>query len=390
MKILHTADWHAGRSLHGTDRTPEIRDALDEIAELAKQEAVDLIAVAGDLFDTKNPSADAEAAVYGFFRDTGAAGIPSVVIAGNHDSGARLDAVASLLQLASVHVVGLPRVAGDGGTFDLELGGERVRVAALPFVSERRLVRATQVLHEDLGEQRASYRSSMRQLIANLTAGFGPDAINLLMMHTTLEGATLANSEYAFHASETYTIDADPIPMSTSYVALGHIHKPQPIQGLAEHMGRYSGSPLQLDFGEQGDAKYVYVVDARAGRATELVREHRIEAGKRLKQVRLDPEALERRSAELADWRGWLKIRLLLDRPRPGLKERIRADLPNVLSVETVLPEIDDGDTATVDAAAIDVLDAYRRYVAETRGEAPPELTQAFRDLWDAELEGGA
>ena len=73
MKILHTADWHAGRSLHGVDRTAEVAEALQEIAELAVRERVDLILVAGDLFDGKNPSAAAEEAVFAFFLETGRA-----------------------------------------------------------------------------------------------------------------------------------------------------------------------------------------------------------------------------------------------------------------------------------------------------------------------------
>ena len=133
MKLLHTADWHAGRTLHGVDRTPEIREVLREIADIALSEAVDLIIVAGDVFDSKNPGADATSAVYEFFLKTGAAGVPSVVIAGNHDSPSRLDASSDLLKLTNVHLVGHPKVAGQGGVFDLEIGNETARVAALPL-----------------------------------------------------------------------------------------------------------------------------------------------------------------------------------------------------------------------------------------------------------------
>ena len=140
MRILHTADWHAGRSLLGIDRTPEVAEVLLEIAEIALDLEVDLILVAGDLFDGKSPGAAAEEAVFSFFLRTGQEGIKSVVIAGNHDSPARLDAFSRILKLTNVHMVGQPRVAGNGGVFRTEIKGQALQVATLPFISERRIV----------------------------------------------------------------------------------------------------------------------------------------------------------------------------------------------------------------------------------------------------------
>src|SRR5690554_5026407 len=187
MRILHTADWHAGRALHGADRTPEVRAALNELADMALSERVDAIVVAGDIYDSRNPSAAAEDAVYDFFLRTGAAGIPSVVIAGNHDSHARFDAVSSILRLAKVRTVGSFRPAGQGGLVELELDAGRLKVAALPFISERRMIDAEALLRKDLGAQRDSYREVMRKLIHNLTTGMDHRSVNLLAMHTTFE-----------------------------------------------------------------------------------------------------------------------------------------------------------------------------------------------------------
>src|SRR5690554_2982644 len=106
VRILHTADWHAGRTLMGRDRTAEVRAALAELADIARSREVDLVLVAGDVFDNRNPTAEAESAVYDFFGELQAAGIPSVVIAGNHDSPRRLDAVSRLLGSAGAFVVG--------------------------------------------------------------------------------------------------------------------------------------------------------------------------------------------------------------------------------------------------------------------------------------------
>ena len=389
VKILHTADWHAGRSLHGVDRTPEVRAALQELSELAMVRDVDLILVAGDLFDNKNPSADAAAAVYEFFVSIGQRGIPSVVIAGNHDSPGRLDAVRSMLELAQVHTVGWPRVASKGGTFDLARGGEVARIAALPFVSERRLVKLKDLMAQDAGQHRETYQSAMRKLVLNLSQGFGPDTINLLLLHTTMEGATLANSEYVFHSTETYTLKADVLPEQANYIALGHIHKPQTIRGVADHQARYAGSLLQLDFGEQGDAKGVVILEARAGRPTEILEQAPIRAGRPLRRVRLDADQLDGRTSELADFQGWLKLVVTLDAPRPGLKDRIRKALANVLSVEVEVPTADEEMHGGVDLERVSLTEAFTTYYLDDLGRALPDgLKVAFEELHEHVVEG--
>ncbi len=381
MKLLHTADWHAGRNLHGVDRTSEVREALSEVAELAKTEAVDLVVVAGDVYDNRNPSAAAEDAVYDFFLDIAQAGITSVVIAGNHDSPQRLDAVGNLLKLADVHVVGNFRPAGAGGALSLNLGGEQVRVAALPFLSERRMLAAGDLLEKAPGEQHDHYRTVMRKLVDNLTGGMDPRSVNLLLMHTTFEGATLANSEYVFHSTNAYTVPSSIVPDGVTYAALGHIHKPQAVVGLAENKARYPGSLLQLDFGEAGEPRSVVIAEMAAGRQAQY-RLHGLSAGKQLKRVVVVEDELERRVSELAAFPGWLKLVLRLERPRPGLKERLQAELPNLLAVEQQLPGEQEDLGEAFDPQALSLVDAYRDYLRSERGEDGQEdLIKLFEEL---------
>ncbi len=388
MKILHTADWHAGRSLHGVNRTPEIRAVLQEIAALAIEEQVDLILVAGDLYDTKNPGAEAEEAIYEFFLTTGRAGIPSVAIAGNHDAPSRLDAVGGLLKLVNVRAFGEAKVAGQGGSFEMRFGDEVAQIAALPFVSERRIVKVLELLEGDAGAWRERYQAGMRGLIQNLTKPFSADTVNLLVMHTTMNGATLSNSEYSFHCTENYSLSPDIFPENVSYVALGHIHKPQPVKDFPEYAARYVGSPLQLDFGEQGTTKYVDIVEARAGRPTELVRRHEVRAGRRLGRVKVKREEVERKLLELSSFDGWLKIVLELSHPEPGLKDRVKASLPNVLTVEQTLPEAEGPAPGGVDLEKVELVDAYAQYYREGRADdLPDELREAFLGLYKTVLE---
>ena len=270
--------------------------------------------------------------------------------------------------------------------FDLALNGEVARVAALPFVSERRIVKVAELLESDPGQWLEKYQGGMRRLIQNLSSTFTNDTVNLLVMHGTMNGATLSNSEYTFHCTDTYALGADILPDRANYVALGHIHKPQAIQGYPENAGRYAGSILQLDFGEQGDAKHVYIVEARAGKPTELLKAVSLQSGKRLKRLNMELDDLDRRAHEF-DFDGYLKLALKLERPRPGLKDRIRADFPNVLSIDIELPEVETSEEE-VDLEGMDLLTAYARYYEEKRGQSVPDDVQdAFRDLLEDEEE---
>lgn len=356
---------------------------LEELADMAVAERADVVVVAGDVYDSRNPSAQAEDAVYDFFLRTSAAGIPTVVIAGNHDAPARLDAVSRVLRLANVHAVGGFRPAGQGGVLTLDLGSEKLKVAALPFLSERRMIDADALLEQDLGKQRDTYRSTMRKLVQNLTQGFTYDTVNLLAMHTTFEGATLANSEYAFHCTSSYTVSAGVIPDSANYVAVGHIHKPQPIEGLAENRARYSGSLLQLDFGEVADTKGALLVEATPGKPTR-VNTLPFSAGKRLHRLSMTEDELDGKIDDIRRMAGWLKLVVRLEAPRPGLKERLQQYLPNLLTVEQQLPGEAESQLESVDLRALSLVDAYRTYLEDVKGlERTDDLVNLFSQLHD-------
>lgn len=383
LRILHTADWHAGRSLMGRDRTAEVRAALGELAEIARSGEVDLVLVAGDIFDNRNPTAEAEAAVYDFFGELQAASIPSVAIAGNHDSPRRLDAVSRLLASAGAHVVGEVRTHARGGVYSAVIRGHEVQVAALPFASERRLLSASKQSELDDSQRKPEYRHIMGQLIADLSRDFRSSTVNLLMMHGTMEGARLSRSEYEFHSSEHYVLGASLVPGSVQYLALGHIHEAQKVSGLAENRGRYSGSLLQLDFGEAGQDKFAWIIEVEAGRPAETVDQIRLQSGRQLREHTLDVSGLESRVHELADFDGWLKIKLRLDEPRPGLRERIMRELPNVLAVTSEIPEGPEADDdVTVRHEQLDLAAEYVRYSREVRQQDPSDrVREAFREL---------
>jgi exonuclease SbcD len=378
VRILHTADWHAGRVLRGVDRTPEIAQALNEILEIAQSERVDLILVAGDLFDTPNPSADAERAVYEFFLRSGQLGIPSVVIAGNHDSPQRLESVAGLLKIVNVHPLGVVRP--DIKAIEVETTNGTAVIAALPFLSERRLVKAATMLEAglDVGMWRQKYREGMNFFIHRLEAGFKSNAVNMMMLHTTMDGGVLSGSEFKFYVTNTYTISAEALPASAQYVALGHLHKPQQIAQTPPV--EYAGSVIQLDFGEAGDSKQVNLIEVTPGRPAR-VHDIALSSGKPLRNAFVDLDGLERKLEEFKSWPGFLKVNVSVGTPMPGLKDRVLSVLPQALAVEISLEE--SAARALEDAPAnLSPLEAFERYYRDRRGtDLSAELRQAFIEL---------
>ena len=385
MRVLHTADFHAGRLLRGYDRTPEIHDALTEIAGLAKTERADAVLVSGDLFDTGNPSADAEAAVFDFFLRLRDAGIPGIVIAGNHDSAARLASVAGLLGWVGIQAVAQPTANPVDMVRSVQTrSGEALTVGALPYLSERRLVKAADLLGGDTGAWRQKYREGMGFFLRRLGEGFVPGHVNMLMAHTTMDGAVPSGSERTlqFDLANAYTVSGLQLPPGAQYVALGHVHKPQQVSEAPP--AYYPGSVIQLDFGEAGEKKQVNLVEVEPGRPAQ-VHALPLASGKELRTIRVELEHVEARLTRETSFGGLLKV--VVQAPAgtalPGLKDRVLKLMPNTLAVELDAKQ-DDLAVPDLRREGLSLMDLYERYYRERRGELPDDLRAAFQEADEA------
>ncbi|MFC4637387.1 metallophosphoesterase family protein [Deinococcus hohokamensis] len=385
MRVLHTADFHAGRNLRGFDRTPEVHDALREIADLARTERVDAVLVSGDLFDTGNPSADAEHAVFDFFLRLRDAGVPAIVIAGNHDSAARLDSVTGLLGWVGVQVVAQPGTNPVQMVRHLETrSGEHLTVGALPYLSERRLVKSADLLGGDTGAWRQKYREGMGFFLRRLGEGFRPGSVNMLMMHATMDGAVPSGSERTlqFDLTNQYTLSGLQLPAGAQYVALGHIHKPQTISDAP--LACYPGSVIQLDFGEGGERKQVNLVEVSPGRPAQ-VHALPLASGRELRTIRVDLDHVEARLEREKSFSGLLKVvvRAPAGTALPGLKDRVLRSAPNTLAVDLDAAQ-EDLLMPDLRREGLSLMDLYERYHQERRGELPADLRAAFRQADEA------
>lgn len=333
MRFLHTGDWHVGKTLRGRSRADEHRAVLAEIADIADDRQVDAVLVAGDLFDTAAPGSESEEIVYETLLRLSRAR-PVVVIAGNHDNPNRFNAVKPLLELGNV--IALPRVAKpeDGGVVELENeAGERARLVLLPFVSQRGIVRAKELMSQDADEHAGEYAERLGEVLKNLCGEADPSAVNLVLAHAMVHGGTMGGGERSAHTVFQYSIPNSAFPADYHYVALGHLHRAQELAGGCPI--HYSGSPLQLDFGETADAKSVNIVDAVPGQPAS-VEQVSLSAGRRLRRVSGSLATL----AELADTVGddFLLVEVK-ESPRPGLSDDVRELLANAVEVRVPLGE---------------------------------------------------
>lgn len=333
MKILHTSDWHVGKVLKGRSRAEEHKAVLAGVIEVARRERPDLVVVAGDLYDTAAPTPEATRLVTRALTALRRTGADVVAIGGNHDNGAALDALRPWAEAAGITLRGSVREDPDEHVIDgTTAGGERWRIAALPFLSQRYAVRAVEMYELTAAEANQTYADHLGRILARLTEGFAePDRVHLVTAHLTVVGAATGGGERDAHTVLGYAVPATVFPGTAHYVALGHLHRAQQVQGGCPI--RYSGSPLAVDFGEQENVPSVTVVEVSATTAAQ-VREVPIPAAASLRTVRGTLAQL----AEIEAPDAWLRV-YVREQPRAGLREEVQELFPRALEIR-IDPEL--------------------------------------------------
>jgi exonuclease SbcD len=383
MRFLHTADWHVGKTLKGRDRLDEQRAVLAEIAAVAEANQVDAVLVAGDVYDLSAPSAAAQQLVVQTLLRLRQTGAEVIVIAGNHDHGPTFEAYRPLMGVAGITVVGQYKSAERGGVvrFTARSDGAPAQVAVLPFLSQRYAVRAAEIVANSPSENVRAYDEQMRQVIASLTAGFGPDTVNLVMSHLTCVGGKLGGGERSAVSIFEYSVPAAIFPVAAHYVALGHLHRRQSLPAPAPV--HYSGAPLAVDFGEQANTSVVCLVEAAPGipaRVTDVP----VTSGRRLRTVHGTLAELEAQAADFGD--DYLRV-FLREPSRAGLRDDTVAILPNALEVRIDPDFAPQAGTAgkrsgQAPRTARTPQELFADYCA-TRDVSDPRVAALFRELHD-------
>lgn len=272
MKILHTSDWHIGRSLYGRKRYEEFSAFLDWLAQAIEDEKVDALLVAGDVFDTSTPSNRAQELYYRFLcRVAGSSCRHVVVIAGNHDSPSFLNAPKELLRALNVYVVGSMTDALEDEIIILQTDGKpEAIVCAVPYLRDKDI--RTVEPGETIDDKNAKLIEGLRNHYADVCAiaeqkraelkGAGHENIPIVAMgHLFTAGGKTVDGDGVreLYVGSLAHVGEDVFPTSIDYLALGHLHVPQAV-GCAEHI-RYCGSPIPMGYGEATQEKKVVLVE---------------------------------------------------------------------------------------------------------------------------------
>ena len=339
MKVLHTSDWHLGRSLYGQKRYTEFGQFLDWLSTTIVSEQVDILLVAGDIFDTSAPSNRAQSLYYQFLCRVAASPCHHIiVIAGNHDSPTFLDAPKALLRSLDVHVIGAAAENIDDEILLLKdaEGCAELLVCAVPYLRDRdiRQVQAGESLADkdhNLLEGIRNHYHDVTERAESQRKTLCLDIPIIAMGHLFTAGGQTIDGDGVreLYVGSLAHVNASIFPPCIDYVALGHLHVPQKIGG-AEHM-RYSGSPLAMGFGEARQQKSVCLVDfsdftnvSAAKPAVELLD---VPVFQQLRKVSGNWAEISEQLLTLVDSRQpvWLEIIYQGDKIVSDLRERLEA-----------------------------------------------------------------
>ena len=339
IRILHTADWHLGQTFFGYDRTEEHTIFLDWLAKEIRDKEIDALIIAGDVFDVSNPSATSQRMYYQFIYRVTAENpnLQIVIVAGNHDSAARLEAPLPLLQAMRTEVRGVVRKL-DGGEIDydhliIELKNRRGEVEllcmAVPFLRQGDYP----VVQTDGNPYVEGVRKLYTQLLHRAWDRRKGGQSIMAIGHLQATGSEIAEKDYSERTviGGLECVSPEVFTEQIAYTALGHIHKAQRVSGR-ENV-RYSGSPIPMSFAEKYYHHGVVMVTFDEGCTVDI---ERIEGPKSVSLVSVpngeaeQPESVLKTLRELPVINGetpYLEVKVLLDEPEPMLRQQVEEAL---------------------------------------------------------------
>ena len=435
MRILHTSDWHLGRNLEQISRIGEQREFIDYLCGTVEEQNIELVLVAGDIYDTYNPPAAAEELFYEAIDRLGGDGRRAVVvIAGNHDNPERLCAASPLAHRKGIILLGYPgsdagadynedhtddnaadhtgahtyghtdghsdahteshnagprlpavHITKSGpGWLELDIPGceHHAVVITMPYPSEARLEELLTREADEAALQQA-YSERVGGIFKKLEDKFREDTVNLVVAHLFLLGGSASDSERTLQVGGAMTVDPSVMPAKAHYAALGHLHRPQEIRN-APCPVFYAGSPLAYSFSETDYAKAVYIIDAKPGEKA-VVTSCYLDCGKPLRKWLADKgmgQALQW-CAEGRDANAWIDLEIVTDRIFTSEEQKtLRSLNPGIINIRPRIKAEDAEITEFQSREGRKIDELFGDYYKYRMGtNIPDDLMRAFLEI---------
>lgn len=274
MKILHTSDWHLGKYLDKYSRIEEQEMFLNELHEICEKQKIDLIIIAGDIYDTSNPPINAEKLFFSAMKKLSKNGSrPIIIIPGNHDSSSKLLSPSPLASEFGIIIQGnIDTIASCGeydgfkivnageGFLELSINNENIILITIPYITEKSINKIIFSANNELDMQK-NYSDKVKEILDNLKQNFKEDTINIIVSHLFVRGSIESDSERKIQAiGGSYAVDGNIFPKEADYVALGHLHRMQKVKN-DNTLIYYSGSPIRYSQSETNYDKCVLILD---------------------------------------------------------------------------------------------------------------------------------
>jgi exonuclease SbcD len=396
LKLLHTSDWHIGRTLYGRKRYEEFEAFLTWLAETIQQNAIDALLVAGDVFDTSAPSNRAQELYYRFLCRVAASSCRHVVVvAGNHDSPSFLNAPKELLKALDVHVVGSSTASPEDEVLVLrnDQDAPELIVCAVPYLRDRdiRIAEAGESVEDKerkLVDGIRTHYAAVAALAEQKREELGVDIPIVGTGHLFTAGGQTVDGDGVreLYVGSLANVTAGIFPACFNYLALGHLHVPQKVNG--SETIRYSGSPLPVGFGEAKQQKSVCQVEFHSTAASVQLID--VPIFQKLERVKGDWDGISTRIIELSatDSQGWLEVIYDGTEVIGDLRERLEAAISgtqmeilrikNNRIIDRVMGQIHEEETLD----DLNVNDVFERCLAvhDVPEDQRPELLRTYQE----------
>ncbi|MCB4204965.1 exonuclease SbcCD subunit D C-terminal domain-containing protein [Deferribacterales bacterium Es71-Z0220] len=397
MRILHTSDWHIGRTLYGKKRYEEFEAFLNWLSDVIQQNKIDVLLVAGDVFDTSTPSNRAQELYYRFLCRVVASSCRHVVIvAGNHDSPSFLNAPKELLKALNIYVIGSTTESLEEQVLVLkdDQNNPELIVCAVPYLRDRdiRVAEAGESIEDKerkLIEGIRNHYAAVADLAEQRRKEIGANIPIIGMGHLFTAGGQTVDGDGVreLYIGSLAHVKAEIFPSCFNYLALGHLHVPQKVNN--NEFMRYSGSPLPMGFGESKQQKSICQVEFTTTDAS--VKLIKVPVFQKLEQVRGDWKEIKERILELSaiNSNAWLEVIYEGDEVISDLRERMESfisdteieilRIKNNKIADRMLRQMNEEETLE----ELNVYEVFQRCLDAHNipEEQRPELTNAYQEI---------